>query len=135
MGSVQHPDILVDLVVEWARRLWLLFPCRQETEVGVKRVGCVTQPLLFALWVRQVWKMSAREGRGAPISLPAVLPVCCSIFRRWWLGVKGAVQSSHRTISQYQPAGRNSVSLLTLSISFSYTVFSVLRTTLLSLYH
>lgn len=97
-------------MVEWARRPQFLFPWRHETEVWSERGGGVTQSVLFALRVRWVWKMSAREGKGTPISSPAVLTVCCRVFRQWRVGVRGAVQPPHhRVISHYQPAGRNSV--------------------------
>lgn len=107
MGNAQHPDMLVDEAAQQSGGVGPeaplpFFPDGRRREVGVKGVGGVTQPLLFALWVRQVWKMSAREGRGAPISSPAGLIVFCSVFWRW--GERGRVQRrlSHRkAISQY----------------------------------
>lgn len=81
-------------------------PDGRRREVGVKGVGGVTQSLLFALWVRQVWKMSAREGSGAPISWPAGLTVSCSVFGRRGRWSRGTAQPFTPQSNQPGSAGR-----------------------------
>lgn len=57
VGGVQHPDSLVLLEA--------LGPCPWQ-DTGVREVS---PGMLMAVLLRQVWKLPAREGGGAPLSV------------------------------------------------------------------
>lgn len=91
MGGVQHPDSLILLEA--------LGPCPWQ-DTGVREVS---PGMLMAVLLRQVWKLPAREGGGAPMILLAMFTMYCSIFQQ------EAVQPPYHTHThtQWCPGRRN----------------------------